>query len=282
MNAISIDLEDWWCNEYLLPYLKDEADLRSVDRVIESVEPIMDLFDRTKTLATFFVLGSTAVRYPELIREINDRGHEIACHGFSHKPLYKLSATEFQEELDACNEVIGRYSPKGFRAPSFSLNNSSKYAIGILKKNGFEYDSSIYPTWTPLYQCFKAPKTLYRISSADVEMIDANSDMVEVPLTVTTTPLFGFPCAGGFFLRLIPEKLLLRELLKVQRSRPAIIYIHPWETNLNIPKVNAGFFANIEANYSKDSVMRKLSTLLNNMEFCPIIDLVKEYRKNVG
>ena len=75
---------------------------------------------------------------------------------------------------------------------------------------------------------------------------------------------------------------MLRELLKVQRSRPAIIYIHPWETNLNIPKVNAGFFANIEANYSKDSVMRKLSTLLNNMEFCPIIDLVKEYRKNVG
>jgi peptidoglycan-N-acetylglucosamine deacetylase len=282
MNAISIDLEDWWCNEYLLPHLQNDPSAHYNDMLIESVKPVLDILNKSDTLATFFILGSTASRYPDLIKEIHDRGHEIACHGYSHKPLYKLSKEEFGQELEKCQMIIGKYSPRGFRAPSFSLNNNTKWAIDILSRFNYKYDSSVFPTWTPLYGSIKAPKSLYKMSSIKMDENDPDGTLYEVPLTVTTTPLIGFPCAGGFYLRLIPEKILVKELLKVERHRPVILYVHPWETNINIPKIDAGPIVNFEANYSKKSVMRKLNSILKNMKFGRIDELVEEYRNFVS
>ena len=68
----------------------------------------------------------------------------------------------------------------------------------------------------------------------------------------------GFPCAGGFYLRLLPEKFLVKELVKVSKIRPVILYSHPWEANPKTPKIDAGMLANFEANYSRNSVLRKL------------------------
>jgi len=282
MNAISIDLEDWWCNEYLLPHLGENLSKYELnDHLMESVEPVLSLFERTKTKATFFVLGSTAVRYPHLIDRIFDQGHEIACHGYSHTPLTRLSTLTFEKELEQCEEILGKYSLKGFRAPSFSLSNKTKWAIDSLVKYGYEYDSSIFPTWTPLYGSPKAPREMYRISSKNVDRIDNTSNFLEVPITVSRTPFFGFPCSGGFWLRLLPERLLVNQLVKINRVRPVIVYAHPWEANINSPKTDAGIFANFEANYSRDSVIHKLEKILNVMKFGRMKDLIDESQVNV-
>ena len=92
LNAFSIDLEFW----YMAELMKRHAPAAPLDFLMESVEPIIDLLHKTGTRATFFVVGALAEKYPDLIREIHERGHEIACHGYSHSRLHELGEQGFR------------------------------------------------------------------------------------------------------------------------------------------------------------------------------------------
>lgn len=199
INALSIDLEYWWCSEFLTEYLPEKRD----DQFPESVIPLLDLLDKYKTKATFFVLGAVAEHHPDLIEEIYNKGHEIACHAYSHKTLYELGREEFEKEITKSLELIGKYNPIGFRAPSFSINNETKWAFEILEKYGFKYDSSIFPIKTMLYGVPNAPVNMYRPSKKDVSKHDPNGTIVEFPLTVINMGK-NVPIAGGFYLRALP------------------------------------------------------------------------------
>jgi peptidoglycan/xylan/chitin deacetylase (PgdA/CDA1 family) len=132
-NAIVVDLEHWHSSEFLTPYLPDEKP----DQVVEATRPILDLLDRYDVRATFAVLGSVAQNHPVLVREIYDKGHEIACHAYSHKTLFELGKAAFDDEIQrsiALLRSITGESPKGFRAPSFSMDNSTKWAFEVLEK----------------------------------------------------------------------------------------------------------------------------------------------------
>ena len=83
INALSIDLEFWWCNEFLTEYLPSDRE----DMFKESLRPIFALLGAFNVKATFFVLGAVAEKYPEVVHEVYQSGHEIACHAYSHKPL---------------------------------------------------------------------------------------------------------------------------------------------------------------------------------------------------
>src|SRR5689334_12138090 len=148
VNVMTIDVEDYFhvsVFDGLIPR-SQWATLES--RVCRNTERMLDLFDEFQTKATFFVLGWVGERYPDLVRAIAQRGHEIASHGYAHRLIYDQTPAGFREDdrrarallEDACGRRV-----VGYRAPSYSITPRSLWALDILVEEGYEYDSSIFP-----------------------------------------------------------------------------------------------------------------------------------------
>jgi peptidoglycan/xylan/chitin deacetylase (PgdA/CDA1 family) len=86
-NAMSIDLEDWFCVHNMSQAIRREDWDKCEMRVIDNTRRILALLSAHKTEATFFTLGWIAEQVPELVREIEAAGHEIATHGYSQRCL---------------------------------------------------------------------------------------------------------------------------------------------------------------------------------------------------
>jgi len=275
INALVVDLEHWHSSEFLTEYIPAEP----VDQVLESVRPILDLLDRCHVRATFAVLGSVAEEHPELVKDIYDRGHEVASHAWSHKTLYDLGKEAFEDEIRRSVELlksITGVSPVGFRAPSFSIDNSTKWAFEILEKYGFEYDASIFPIKTMLYGVPNAPLHIYRPSREDVTKEDPNGKLLEFPMTVLNIGK-NIPIAGGFYLRVLPLWFLKYGIREVNKDRPAILYIHPWETYSGTPRLKVSLFSRFVTYYGINSALYKLESLLNEFKFKTIKDVIESY-----
>lgn len=275
INALVVDLEHWHSSEFLTKYLPEEL----VDQVPESVQPILDLLDKHEIKATFAVLGSVAEQHPELVKKIYDSGHEIASHAWSHKTLHELGRDAFEVEVKKSVELLRDITgeqPIGFRAPSFSIDNKTKWALEVLDKYGFKYDASVFPIRTMLYGVPDAPMHIYRPSKEDLTKDDPHGKIIEFPMTVLK---FGknIPIAGGFYLRALPLWFLRYGIRETNKDRPAIIYIHPWETYCNTPRLKVPLFSRFVTYHGIYSALYKLDELLNEFNFMPIRDAIKDY-----
>jgi peptidoglycan-N-acetylglucosamine deacetylase len=273
-NALVVDLEHWYSPELLRDYLPAQ----NIDQDIESIEPILALFDKYNVKATFAILGSVAEKHPELIKEIYNRGHEIASHAYSHKMLHELGKEGFEEEIKRSVELLSSITgekPIGFRAPSFSIDNSTKWAFEILEKYGFKYDASIFPAKTMLYGEPDAPVFIYRPSKEDVTKHDPKGKIIEFPMTVLK---FGtnIPLAGGFYMRVLPSWLLKFGIKYVNKRRPVIIYIHPWELYPKTPRLNLSLFSRFVTYYGINSNLDKLESILKIFSFNSIYNVLKD------
>ncbi|AKB43078.1 polysaccharide deacetylase family protein [Methanosarcina vacuolata] len=265
VNALSVDLEFWYTAELVKKFVPQKID----DQVVESIEPLLSLMDKYNTKATFFVLGSLAEKYPELIKHIHDKGHEIASHGYSHKTLYDLDKESFDDEIKRSVTILKKITgenPIGFRAPTFSINNSTKWAFEILEKYGFKYDSSIFPIKTMLYGEPTAPLHVYKPSKHNVTINDPCGNIIEFPMTVARLGM-NIPICGGFYFRLFPSYFFYLILKKIKNIRPVVIYIHPWETYIQTPRLNLPFFSSFITYYNIKSNLSKFEYLLKNFEF---------------
>jgi polysaccharide deacetylase family protein (PEP-CTERM system associated) len=225
--------------------------------------------------ATFFIVGEIAEKYPEVVKMVREEGHEAAFHGWTHEPLWKLTPDRFREEVKAFKKL--HPDCIGFRAPSFSLNNKTKWVLKILHEEGFKYDSSIFPTWTPLYGTYKAPTHPYHLSLASIIEEDGNFSIIEFPLAVYK--LFGLkvPIAGGFWLRLWNLGLIKRGVRKInEKGFPAVIYIHNWELDEKTPKANASILGRFQAYHNLNKAKQKLVSLLSEFNFTNFATYIKD------
>jgi polysaccharide deacetylase family protein (PEP-CTERM system associated) len=272
INALSFDLEYWYTAELVCRCVPDEKE----DQVIEAVYPLLDLLDEYNTKATFFVLGKLAEKYPELIREISENGHEIGSHSYSHKTLHELGIKNFEYEIEKTNEILrsitGRY-PLGFRAPTFSIDNTNKWALDILVKNGYRYDSSIFPVKTNLYGVPGAPVVSYNPSRNDITVHDPDGPIIEYPLSVIKFGI-NIPISGGFYLRLFPISFLKYAINRVNMERSVVIYMHPWEMYSHTRKVQLPLVSHFITYYGVNSAFNKLDYLLANFKFSPIKEVL--------
>ena len=177
-NIMSVDLEDYFCD---LP-INEWSQYKS--RIIETTNPLLDLFEEYNVKATFFVVGYFAEKFPKLIKQIHDKGHEIATHTFSHIDLRKVSKSEIESDLEKSMSVLESLTGEkilGFRAPFFSINKNNGWVMNILKKY-FVYDSSIFPVKTPLYGLASAPREIYHPSSLYITKNNFYEKFIEIPL----------------------------------------------------------------------------------------------------
>ena len=133
VNLLGIDFEDWYHPELIQKSLTSE---KKIPSVINGLDKILNLLEKHETLATFFVVGELLEYKPELIDKIISSGHEIGFHTMTHKKLDSMNPDEFSNELKIFSNLINHKS-KGFRAPTFSLNYSSSWAVDVLKKHGY-------------------------------------------------------------------------------------------------------------------------------------------------
>ena len=235
LALLSVDVEDYFQVEAFADRVDRARWSDYSSRVEANTHIILDLFDECGVKGTFFTLGWVAERFPALVREIVDRGHEPACHSYWHRLIYKLSREEFREDThrakglieDACGVAV-----YGYRAPSFSVMKKSLWALDTLAELGFRYDSSIFPIHHDVYGMPEAPRVPFRL---DTE----SGPFAEFPMT--TFQWFGgrnFPIGGGGYLRIFPFWMTRFGVRKAQENGvPLITYLHPWEIDPGQPRL---------------------------------------------
>jgi polysaccharide deacetylase family protein (PEP-CTERM system associated) len=227
---------------------------------------LLIIFEQFDVRGTFFVLGWVAERHPQLVRDIAARGHEIACHGFSHRLVYEQSPEEFYEEtLRSKNllEDITGSAVLGYRAASYSIVRESLWALDILVELGFVYDSSIFPVHHDRYGIPDAERAPHRMSTPNGKFI------VEWPLATATILGFRLPVAGGGYFRLLPYWLSRWGLASINRRelRPFIFYLHPWEIDPGQPRVAASSLSRFRHYTNLGKCEERLRRLLGEFRF---------------
>ena len=196
------------------------------DRVVGNTRRILELLARHDAKATFFILGQVGEAFPDLVVDIHRGGHEIGVHGHDHHVFDRLSRDEAREELLRAKSVLEDLTGermRGHRAPAFSINKSTAWALDLLVELGFEYDSSIMPCQGVGYG--------WPGHSLDIGPVTtpAGQQIVEVPLSVASLGGRLVPALGGSYFRLLPARVSRAFFRRIQNQRPVIMYLHPYE-----------------------------------------------------
>ena len=236
MNVLGIDFEDWFHPELIQ---KSISDTNNEPKVINGIHKILELLRQKETKATFFIVGELLEYKPELLDLILENDHEIAFHTMKHT---RIDSPEFKEKFDDEIKIFSKLTngkSKGFRAPSFSLNNSSSWVIDTLEKNQYVYDSSIVPAKTSLYGIPDADNEPYKITSKNLKNNSNNGKILEFPLLVTKFLGKKIPAGGGFYLRTLPSRVIENAIKSYEKKEiPGVFYIHSWElTPEFMPKI---------------------------------------------
>lgn len=232
VNAMTVDVEDYFHVSAFADVI-DRADWsRHPPRVEANTRTVLELFGARGIHATFFILGWVAERYPQLVRDIAAAGHEVASHGCDHDRVHALTPDAFREDIRRSRKLLedaGGARVQGYRAPSFSVNGQTFWALEILAEEGYSYSSSVYPVQHDHYGMPEAPRFPFQ----------PRDGFIEFP--VTTVRLFGrnLPCGGGGYFRLLPYRYSRWAMRQINSKdgQPCMFYIHPWEIDPEQPRV---------------------------------------------
>jgi polysaccharide deacetylase family protein (PEP-CTERM system associated) len=232
INALTIDVEDYFQVSAFAPFIAREDWPRRECRVEQNVERILAMLDANCTKATFFTLGWIAERYPQLVRRIVQDGHELASHGYGHERASDLTEPAFFADIDRARrmlEDIGGVAVRGYRAPSFSIGTKNLWAFDSLARAGYRYSSSIYPIRHDHYGMPDAPRFAHMVRTG----------LLEIPVTTLRMAGRNFPSSGGGFFRLLPYSVSRWMLRRVNRrdNQSAVFYFHPWEIDAAQPRI---------------------------------------------
>jgi polysaccharide deacetylase family protein (PEP-CTERM system associated) len=267
-NALSVDLEEWFQVSNFERVIGRERWDALPSRLAGATETLLDSFDETGQRATFFVLGWIAERHGPVVREIAARGHEIACHGYGHELVYDLGPERFRADLrraraaieDACGETV-----TGYRAPSYSITRSSLWALPILREEGFQYDSSIFPIHHHRYGIPDFARRPVRLELGD------GTSILEFPMTTLALGPLALPLAGGAYLRFLPPALFRWGLDRLAAAgEPIVLYVHPWELDPDQPRQDVGWKVRINHYFNLGRTRDRLRVLLERFSFSPL------------
>lgn len=278
LHALSIDVEDYFHVAALANVISvdDWASLPS--RVERNTERLLELFERTDTRATFFVLGWVAEHHPALIRKLAEAGHEIASHGYSHQLIYRQTPDVFREETRRSKillEDLAQQPVTGYRAASYSITRASLWALDILSDLGFTWDSSIFPIRHDRYGIPDSPRQPYIIRTPK------GGQLREFPLTTARVLGLTVPAAGGGYFRQFPYPLFRALFRQASRGgrRPQMFYLHPWEIDPDQPRYNNASWLSRFRHYTNlDQCYGRLERLLTDFRFGTVSD---SYRQQI-
>jgi polysaccharide deacetylase family protein (PEP-CTERM system associated) len=268
LHALTVDVEEYFQVSNFDTVIDRTRwdDLPS--RVLSSTRRLLDVFEETENRATFFVLGWVAERHAGLVREIAERGHEVACHGYGHELVYDLGAERFRADLrrgrSAIEDATGQ-AVRGYRAPSYSITRRSLWALEILAEEGFGFDSSIFPIHHHRYGIPDFARTPVRLELGGGRWLD------EFPLTTLRRGGVTLPLAGGAYLRFLPDSVFRWGLSQlVDAGEPTVLYLHPWEIDPQQPRQDVGWRVRVNHYHNLGRTESRLHALLEWLRFAPM------------
>jgi polysaccharide deacetylase family protein (PEP-CTERM system associated) len=279
LNLLGIDFEDWYHPQLVESFVSEE---KKVPTMFKGLDKILDLLRKNDSIATFFVVGDLLESNPEILDKIMSGGHEIGFHTMKHTRLDSPNfRSEFKDELKRFEKLTFGKSI-GFRAPTFSLNEKSSWAIDELVSNGYKYDSSIMPAKTNMYGMPSAERFPYRITNSSLGENDPNGTLIEFPLMVTKFLGKTIPAAGGFYLRSLPLKIIKNAIKSYQQKEiPASFYIHSWElTPEYIPKIKLPKKNHFVTFHNIAKTFSKMNELLQEFEFTTFESYLTKIKNN--
>ncbi len=275
-HVLSVDVEDYFQVEAFAGHVARESWERWPSRVVENTQRVLDLFEAHQARGTFFFVGWVAARFPNLVREAQARGHEIACHSYWHRTVYRLTPKEFREDThrakrvieDACGTAV-----QGYRAPSWSITKDCLWALDILAEEGFTYDSSIYPIHHDLYGVPGAKRFPYTHDCAN------GLPLREFPPATLRFAGTNFPVAGGGYLRIFPSAYTELAFRKFESMRErVVVYLHPWELDPEQPRIRAPLKSRLRHYTNLGRMKSRVETILERHKFLRFCDVLEEER----
>jgi polysaccharide deacetylase family protein (PEP-CTERM system associated) len=275
VNILTIDVEDY----FMVSAFSDAIGVHQWEnyesRIKNNTLRTLDIIDKYSIKGTFFILGWVAERYPWIVKEIDRRGHEVACHSYDHRLVYTMTPEEFREDTRKAKAIIEGVLGKeisGYRAPSYSITESSIWALKILSEEGFKYDSSIFPIRHDRYGFPEYSRFPIMVETG------ADGKILEIPLS--TIKVFGenLPVGGGGYLRMYPlwlTRYAIRELNEKEK-RSAIVYVHPWELDPDQPKMRGNRLSMFRHYVNLGKTESRLNSLLSSFKFHSIRDVFQE------
>lgn len=262
-HAMTVDVEDYF-HVSAFDSVISPTDWPTLElRVERNTHRLLDLFAQKQAKATFFTLGWVAKRCPQLIQRIVTEGHEVASHGTNHRRATSMSKDELFEDVRVSKQILEDAAGRevvGYRAPSFSINETNVYLYDYLTELGFSYSSSTYPIEHDLYGVPEWPRFAYRRPEG----------IVEIPIPTVRKGEQNQGIGGGGYFRLFPYWLSKRRIEKflATETEPYSFYFHPWEIDPGQPRVKGAPLKSKLRHYINLDVMeRKLSQLLDDYQW---------------
>jgi len=264
VNAFTVDLEEWFhvCG---VPALAPPEWDRLPARVTPTTMWLLDLLCRHDINATFFVVGWIGDRYPELIRQIADAGHEIGSHSYWHRRVFELDSLTFAEDVVASCRALnaaGVSSVAAFRAPEWSINERSLWALDELARLRFRIDSSMAPV--KIVGSVTFPRQPHHRATP-------HGSIMELPPLVADR--FGqvMPLGWGWGLRMSSPSRVLHAIGRLNDAgQPTVLTIHPWELDLDPPRVKLPRGLHFAHYFRLNGFRDRLSKILAGARFGPI------------
>ncbi|MBT3049247.1 MAG: XrtA system polysaccharide deacetylase [Candidatus Thiodiazotropha sp.] len=274
VNAITVDVEDYFQVSAFAKNIEKDNWCDYESRVERNTHKLLEIFAQYNTKGTFFVLGWIAERFPNLINEIEQAGHEIASHGYSHDLVYNQTIDKFREETGRTKEILENIINKpiyGYRAASYSIVQKSIWALDILTELGFTYDSSIFPIVHDRYG-IPGAKT-----EPHVYKTEGGNSIIEFPISTVGLGKTRLPISGGGYFRLLPYWITRSGLNKInnKEKKPFIFYMHPWEIDTGQPRIKSNMLSEFRHYNNISKFDQRLRKLLQDFKFSTVSDVLK-------
>ena len=264
VNAMSVDVEDYFQASAFDRVVSRLSWHERESRVVRNTNQLLEFFDRHHVRGTFFVLGWVAERFPSLVNDIASLGHELGSHGYHHQLVYTLTREQFRDDVRRAKAVIedaGGRAVQGYRAPSFSVVQSSLWALDVLIEEGHSYDASIFPIHHDRYGIADAPRHAHVIKRGA-------GSIVEVPASTVRIGKLNLPIAGGGYFRLAPYAFTKWGINRVNQSgEPVIFYIHPWEIDPDQPRLPVSRLGGVRHYANLGDTLNRLSRMVDDFAF---------------
>ncbi len=302
-NYLTIDVEDY----YQVSAFENLVDKKGWDgfasRVENNTEKILALFEQYEVKGTFFILGWTADKYPNLVKKISAAGHEVACHSYLHRLVYDLTPQEFRNDTRKAKDILEQITGLpvlGYRAPSYSITAKSLWAVEILLELGFRYSSSVFPVYHDRYGIPTAPRFPFLwdlsqntpqisaitnknareilndlVKEGEPDTAGNRVSLLEIPVSTSLQFSKNIPISGGGYFRLFPYWFTKRALRHIndKEEQPFIFYLHPWEIDPEQPRMHKAKLRSRFRHYlNLHRTWGRFEKLLQDFSFTPIYD----------
>ncbi len=262
MNILTFDVEEWFhlldnnSTMFEKDWIKYEV------RIYDNMNKIFNFLSLNELKATFFVVGWIAERYPDIVKKIDEYGHEIGSHTHYHQLIFNQTKSKFEydikKSIQTIEDIIGK-KVKYFRAPGFSITEKNKWAFEVLYNNGITHDSSIFPA-------SRSHGGMPNYSKSIPSKISMNNlEIKEFP--INTFQIFGlnYVFSGGGYFRITPY-FFIKKFSK--NSNYIMTYFHPRDFDHLQPIIkDLSFFRKFKSYIGLKECLPKLDKWVNDFKF---------------